>query len=350
MAKKKWSRTKKIILSFVLILLIGAASLGIDLYMRLYSPNVIVGAGEKNFLYIPTGTTFPQLINLLTDKKIVRNSESFRWAAERLELPENLHPGRYELQPQMNNYELIKLIRSGQQTPVKLVINKFRTKEDFTAFISDKLEIDSTLFFTMLNDEVYLREMDFNPENVMAVFVPNTYEFYWTIKEREFIERMKREYDKFWTVQRRQKAEALQLSPIQVSILASILEEETNRNDEKPTIASVYLNRLKKDMPLQADPTVKFSVKNFLLRRVLRIHTDNESPYNTYKHKGLPPGPICTPSIKSIDAVLNPVASDYLYFCASVERPGYHAFASNYKEHQKNAAKYQKYLNQQNIR
>lgn len=350
MAKKKQSKTKKIIIVFIAMAAIGGASLAYDLYQRLYSPNVIVGANEKNFLYIPTGTTFQQLVNLVADRKIVSNSESFRWVAQRMELPAHLHPGRYELTDRMSNFDLVKLLRSGKQTPVKLVLNKFRTKDDFVSFISSRLEIDSTSFFELLNNEIYLDSLHFNTEDVMALFIPNTYEYYWTIKEREFMERMEKEYNKFWTPQRKQKAEALHLTPVQISILASIVEEETNHNDEKPYIASVYLNRLKKNMPLQADPTVKFSVNDFLLRRILNVHTKNDSPYNTYKHTGLPPGPICTPSIKTIDAVLNPATTEYLYFCASVDKPGYHVFAATYRNHQKNAELYRKYLNRQNIK
>lgn len=350
MAKKKWSRTKKIIIAFVAVAVVGGISLSYDLFQRIYSPNVTVIKGEKNFLYIPTGTTFPELINLLSSKKIVYNTESFRWVAQRMQLPENLHPGRYELTDKMSNYDLVKLLRSGKQTPVKLVLNKFRTKDEFSSFISTKLEIDSTRLFQLLNDKPYLDSLQFNTEDIMSLFIPNTYECYWTIKEREFMERMKKEYEKFWTPQRKQKAKALNLTEVQVSILASIVEEETNHNDEKPYIASVYLNRLKEGMPLQADPTVKFSMKDFLLRRILKGHLENDSPYNTYKYKGLPPGPICTPSIKSIDAVLNPAASGYLYFCASVDKPGYHTFAATYREHQKNAELYRKYLNRQHIK
>lgn len=350
MVKKKQGKTKKILIAFIAMAAIGGASLAYDLYQRLYSPNVIVGAHEKNFLYIPTGTTFQQLVNLVADRKIVSNSESFRWVAQRMELPQHLHPGRYELTDRMSNYDLVKLLRSGKQTPVKLVLNKFRTKDDLSSFISTKLEIDSTVLFELLNNEKYLDSLHFNTEDVMTLIVPNTYECYWTISARGFMERMEKEYNKFWTPQRKQKAEALHLTPVQVSILASIVEEETNHNDEKPYIASVYLNRLKKNMPLQADPTVKYSVNNFALRRILNVHTKNESPYNTYKHAGLPPGPICTPSITSINAVLNPASTDYLYFCASVDKPGYHVFAATYRNHQKNAELYRKYLNRQNIK
>jgi UPF0755 protein len=250
----------------------------------------------------------------------------------------------------MNNYDLVKLIYSGNQTPVRLVINKRRTKNEFVSFISSKLEIDSTLLSQMLEDEVFLRQFDFTPDNVMVMFIPNTYEFYWTTKEHPFMERMKTEYEKFWTDERKKKANDLNLTPIEVSILASIVEEETNRNSEKPDIARVYLNRLKLNMPLQADPTVKFSLNNFFLKRIRSAQTQHDSPYNTYKYGGLPPGPICTPSIKSIDAVLNAPPTDYLYFCASAERPGYHVFSRTYNEHRKNALVYQKYLNKQGIK
>ena len=246
----------------------------------------------------------------------------------------------------MSNYDLVKLLRSGKQEPVKLVIIKFRLKEDLAGFVSEKLEADSATLITSLNDDVYLRSFDFNQQNAMSLFIPNTYEFYWNTSADQFFKRMKKEYDRFWSEQRREKAASLNLTPVQVISLASIVEEETNYEPEKSRIAGVYLNRIHDNMLLQADPTVKFALKDFSITRILNTHLSFVSPYNTYLNKGLPPGPICTPSVRTIDAVLNAEQNDYLYFCADPERPGTHVFAKTYHDHQLNAKKYQRWLSE----
>ncbi len=350
MVKKKKSSIKKILIAFGVVLLISLIGLGVSLYQKIYSPNVI-GNEEKEFLYIPTATTFDQLVSIITQNKIVRNNESFRWTAEQMGLNKNVHAGRYEVKLGMSNFDLVKLLRSGKQTPVKLVINKFRTKKDLAGFIGKKLEIDSTVFYELLNDDASLANFGFTPVTVMCSFIPNTYEFYWNTSADKFMARMKKEYDLFWNDNRKQRATSLGISVDDVCILASILEEETNRNDEKPTIASVYLNRLKKGMLLQADPTIKFAVNDFTIKRVTGKYIDEakDSPYNTYRKQGLPPGPICTPSSASIESVLNAVPTDYLYFCASVTKPGYHEFTNNYLKHMQNARLYQQYLNKKGI-
>jgi UPF0755 protein len=226
------------------------------------------------------------------------------------------------------------------------VINKFRVKEDLAAFVSHRLEADSATLMNSLNDDVYLRPYDLDSQTCMALFIPNTYEFYWNTSVEQFLQRMKKEYEHFWNEERKNKAAALKLTPLQVTSLASIVEEETNYNPEKSRIAGVYLNRMKDKMMLQADPTVKFAIRDFSIRRVLNTHLAYVSPYNTYLNKGLPPGPICTPSIKTIDAVLNAEQHDYLYFCADPDKPGTHVFARTYHEHQLNAKRYQKWLMQ----
>lgn len=331
-------------------MLLSFIGLGISLYQKIYSPNVI-GNEDKEFLYVPTGSTFDQLVSIITQNKIVRNNESFRWTAEQMGLPKNIHPGRYEIKPGMNNFDLVKLLRSGKQTPVKLVLNKFRTKKDLAGFVGKKLEIDSSVFYELLNDEAIVAQYGFTPVTILCSFIPNTYEFYWNTSAEKFMGRMKKEYDLFWNDSRKQQAAALGISDNDACTLASILEEETNRNDEKPIIASVYLNRLKKGMLLQADPTIKFAVTDFSIKRVTGVYIEQSknSPYNTYRKQGLPPGPICTPSTASIESVLNSPPTDYLYFCASVTKPGYHVFAKSYSEHQQNAKLYQQYLNKRGI-
>lgn len=343
--KKTTGKIRKFIIAFLGIVVLFTFILGYSFYHRIYAPNVDYG-GDKQFMYVPTGTDYAQLLAIIAEKKIVRNIESFNWVAARMSLPENIHAGRYRLSPGMSNYELVKNLRSGKQEPVNLVINKFRLKQDLAGFVSHKLEADSTTLLLSLNDAPYLREFELTPETAMTLFIPNTYEFYWNTSAAQFMERMKKERDRFWTEERKNKAAAINLSPEQVITLASIVEEETNYNPEKSRMAGVYLNRLHQNMKLQADPTVKFALKDFSITRILNIHLAFPSPYNTYQHVGLPPGPICTPSVKTIDAVLNAEQNDYLYFCANPDKPGTHSYARTMKEHELNALKYQRWLSQ----
>lgn len=346
MAKKK--KTKRYLTAVVVLGAIAALLVGLELYKRYKAPNTSFKS-EREFLLIPTGTTFEGLLVLVEQQGFVKNTESFRKAALQLELDDHLKPGRYKIEKDMNNLDMVRLLRSGRQTPVNVVINKFRSRGDFAAAISRKLELDSTVLLIALNDDVYMSRFGLNSQTAMALFIPNTYEFYWNTDVDKFFKRMSEEYTKFWNDDRMRKAAKLDLEPYEVTTLASIVEEETNAEVEKPVIASVYLNRLKKGMMLQADPTVKFAIGDFSIRRITKKHTAVQSPYNTYARVGLPPGPICTPSVKSIDAVLNPDSSDYLFFCADPERPGLHVFASTWQEHQKNAARYHHYLNQLSI-
>jgi UPF0755 protein len=279
----------------------------------------------------------------------VKSVETFKWVATQLKLPENVHPGRYKIEQGMSNLQLVRLLHSGKQTPVKLVFNKFRTKEQLASFVASKLELDSLVLLRALNDEVFLNQFGFNPDNSMALFIPNTHEFYWNVSLEKFFTRLYDAYKNFWNESNIAKAKQVGLTPVETIILASIIEEETNDNDEKPIIASVYLNRLRRNELLQADPTVKFALRRFEIRRVLKVHTETRSPYNTYLNKGLPPGPICTPSVSSIKAVLNSASTNYLFFCADPENPGKHVFATNYVQHLKNASRFQKSLNQRNI-
>ena len=235
------------------------------------------------------------------------------------------------------------------QSPVKLTFNNIRVKSELAEKLSKKLEFKSNDFLNLLKDTSLAKSAGFDTTTIMSMFVPNTYELYWNVTADAFFKKMHGEYEKFWSEERKQKAAALNLSPVQVSILASIVEAETNKNPERPRIAGVYLNRLKEGMPLQADPTVKFAVGDFTLKRITGI-LDYESPYNTYIHTGLPPGPINLPSITSIDAVLNRENHKYIYFCASEALNGYHNFAETYDAHLKNRNKYIKALNKLNIR
>lgn len=334
------------LVAFGVVALLFVLLIGYNFYHRVYAPNIIYST-DKNYLYIPTGTGYEQLLAILTAKKTVSNIEAFEWVATKMNLRENVHPGKYRLKQQMSNYELVKMIRGGLQEPVKVVINKFRLKEELAGFVGRKLEADSAALLKMLEDDSALSEMALTSETSMSLIIPNTYEFRWNTSAAQFVQRMKKENDRFWNESRKEKASQLGLSPTAVIILASIVEEETNYQPEKGTISEVYLNRIRQGMLLQADPTVRFAMKDFTITRVLQMHLAFSSPYNTYLNKGLPPGPICTPSIKTIDAVLDASQHDYLYFCANPDKPGTHLFAKTYQQHLLNARRYQQWLSRQ---
>jgi UPF0755 protein len=285
----------------------------------------------------------------LYDNNFIINRASFEWVAEKKGYADKVKPGRYELKEGMSNNALVNLLRSGKQSPVKLVFNKIRTKALFAGIISRQIEADSTKILELLNNKKFLSEFGLKPETAICLFIPNTYEFYWNTDAKAFVRRMHTEYEKFWTKNRREKARNLELSQEQVITMASIVEEETTKKDEKAKVAGVYYNRIHKGMRLQADPTVRFAVGNFEIKRILNKHLQIDSPYNTYQHSGLPPGPICIPTISSIDAVLNLEKHKYLYFCAKADFSGYHAFAKTLQEHNQNAAKYRKALNKNRI-
>jgi UPF0755 protein len=250
----------------------------------------------------------------------------------------------------MTNRQLVTILRSGKQTPVRITFNNFRTLDQLASRVSAVIEADSASLMEAFFDRDFLERNQLTRYEVKAIFIPNTYELWWNTSATQFVERMRVEHERFWTDERRQKAKARGLTPIQVSILASIIEEETNKNTEKPLMASVYINRLRIGMPLQADPTVKYAMEDFGLRRILNVHTRYDSPFNTYEYRGLPPGPICSPSVITLDAVLNSPTTEYLFFCAKADFSGYHAFARTLAEHNRNAREYHAALNARRIR
>ncbi|GAA4311967.1 endolytic transglycosylase MltG [Compostibacter hankyongensis] len=334
---KPW---KTIVLFSVLSLIIAT---GIFFAYRILAPNT-APFHDQRYFYIHTGSSYAQVLKALKDQDIVKSINSFDWLARQADYPEHVKAGRYEIKTGMSNLEIVKLLHSGRQMPVKLVINKLRTREDFVAFVSTRLEADSNTLRVLLRDPVYLRRYGLDTNTALCAVIPNTYEFFWNTGAEDLYDRLAKEARKFWTDKRKTAADSLGLTIPQVYILASIIEEETNNNGEKPLIASVYLNRLRSGMRLSADPTVKFAVGNFSLRRITGKQTGFDSPYNTYLYAGLPPGPICTPSIKTIDAVLRASHTEYLYFCASADFSGRHVFAATYAEHLRNARRYQKAL------
>ncbi|PSR04261.1 MAG: endolytic transglycosylase MltG [Bacteroidetes bacterium SW_11_45_7] len=356
MAKQKKKQQKKkggrairyAIVIVVLILLAVGAREAWRYYHMIYGENVY-GDKDKYVLYIPTGADFETVRDSLHQNSIIQDTASFRWVANQMNYSKNIQPGRYYIKPGMSNRALLKLLRSGAKKPVKVTWQKFRLKENYVSYISDKLELDSASLMALLQDDVFLRQYGLTPENVMVIFIPDTYEFYWNTSASDFFDRMWKEYNKFWMDQRKRKAEQHNLTPVEATILASILEEETQVEKEMSKIAGVYLNRLHNNWKLQADPTVKYAVGDFSIRRVLDKHVNTESPYNTYRNQGIPPGPICTPPINAIESVLNAEEHDYYYFCAKPDMSGEHVFAKTHRQHIRNARAFQRALNERNI-
>jgi UPF0755 protein len=337
----------------LLVLIIAFSVLGISMtfyfYQVFFSPNVLLESEQPVALRIPSNANYKYVANKLYEDQIISDAVSFGFVAKVLDYQELVKPGLYTIKPDMTNLELVRLLRSGDQTPVKITFNNVRTKEDLAEKITANLEIDSTQFLNMIQDSVYIRKFDFDEETIMSMFIPNTYEVWWNTSPEALFDRMYREYNDFWTDARKEKANQMGLSQKEVSTLASIVQAESQKSDERPRIAGVYLNRLRLNMPLQADPTLVFALGDFSLKRVLNIHKETESPYNTYKYAGLPPGPINLPDINSLDAVLNAEDHKYLYFCAKEDFSGYHAFATSLSQHNANARRYQAALNKARI-
>jgi UPF0755 protein len=342
-------RLIKRILYVILIIFIIAGIKGIDIYSKVLKPNVFTKNKKAQYLYIPTGSTYDDVLNLLYSKNLVKNKSTFEWAAERMNYKRHVNPGKYKIRNRMTNHKLVLMLRSGDQEKVMLTINNIRTKEKIARVVSEKIEAEYSDIIDLLNNKEYIDELGFNEYSIIGLFVPNTYEFYWNTSAEQFISRMSDEYNKFWNRTRRVKAEQMDLTQNEVITLASIVEEESVKEEERSSIAGVYINRLKKGIKLQADPTVRFAHGDFSMRRVLTKHLSIESPYNTYKYYGLPPGPIRIPSRSSVDAVLNYKKHDYLYFCAKEDFSGYHYFTKTLEEHNKYASLYQKALNKRRI-
>lgn len=333
-----------LVLGIVAILVVVAILAGSKLYNMVMKPNVVTPDQKEFSLYIPTGADFDQVKDSLYGNHLIIDPASFEWVARHKDYPSHVKPGRYVLKNGMGNNQLTNMLRGGLQTPVKVTFNNIRDVKMLAGRVGTQIEADSASIVAYLADNVNLNKLGFNSLTIPAMFLPNTYEFYWNTDAEKFVEKMKGEYDKFWNEERRNKAKALGLSPVQVSILASIVDKETNKTDEMPRIAGVYLNRLRNGWLLQADPTLVFAVGDFDLKRVLNVHKEVESPYNTYKYAGLPPGPICIPSLQSINAVLNAEKHNYYYFCAKEDFSGYHVFAKTLTEHNRNAQRYQRAL------
>lgn len=339
---------RKYLLYLSLAALAAGLLFGWPFYQNIFGPSIRLEGGADTYdFYIPTGSDYIAVGDKLIKERVLTRPEGFHWVAKRMNYPRLVKPGRYVLKNGMNNRELIELLRSGKQTPIRYTFIKFRTLDDMVAQATDKFEFSARDLQTVLSDSLYLlKEYGLKPATTIGIFVPNTYEIYWNTTAKGFVKRMYEEYRRFWNSEREEKRRKLKLERMEVMTLASIVEEETNKNDEKPTVAGVYLNRIRVKMPLQADPTVKFAVGDFALTRILDVHTATPSPYNTYVVLGLPPGPICTPSIPSVDAVLNAPRHDYLYFCAKADGSGYHQFSKTLEEHNQYANAYHRMLDE----
>lgn len=305
---------------------------------------------ENIVITIEENTSFTQLRQNLFDQKVIHDQVSFSFIAKILKYQGNIKPGKYLIKSNMTNWNAIRMLRAGNQVPVSLTFNNVRTIEDLAGKITKNMMVDSAEFLTLLQDEGISDSYGFDEKTFVGMFIPNSYQVYWTWSSEKIIGKMNQEYKQFWNANRVTKANEIGLDPKEVTTLASIVEAETAKNKERQRVAGVYMNRLKKGMLLQADPTVKFAVGDFTLKRILFRHLEVDSPYNTYLYKGLPPGPINCPSIPSIDAVLNYEKHDYIYFCAKEDFSGYHNFAKTAAGHAKNRRKYINALNSNGVK
>lgn len=319
-----------------------------SMYSRIFVSNVNLDADHVLF-YIHTGTGFDQVMEELETEGIITDQKSFRWVARKKEYDKNVKPGRYKIRNGLSNNELVNMLRSGNQDPVMVVFNNIRTLEQLAGRVSGYLEKDSVDFSNYLTDPDLPSKYGFTTETFSAMFIPNTYEFFWTSTPEEFTERMNKEYEEFWKGKRDRKADELNMTRIEVVTLASIVDEETLYDEENSRVAGVYMNRLEQGIPLQADPTLKFAIDDLTRKRILNKDKQIDSPYNTYKNRGLPPGPISIPSVSAIDGVLDYEDHNYIFFCAKPDFSGYHVFARTLAQHNRNAREYQQALNRNRI-
>lgn len=334
---------KKIILFAVAFIVLIAAFVG----WKFLGPTVY--APEHKYLYIRTGAGISNVTDSLLQNKIIGGTAWFNLAS-RIVGYKQVKPGRYEIKKGMSLLGLVRMLKNGTQSPVNFVITKIRTREVLAGRIGRAFECDSLSMVSFMNNPDSLQPFGLDTNNVMVVAMPLTYTLKWNTTPSRIFREFHSAWTTFWTPERKRLADSLGLTPVQVSTLASIIDEETNAESDRPNIASVYLNRLSQGMPLQADPTVKFALRNFGLRRIYEKQLATVSPYNTYMNKGLPPGPICTPAEVTIDAVLHAPKTDYIYFVASTAFDGTHVFTSNYKDHMTYARLYQKELNNRNVK
>ena len=342
---------KKIITIVAVAFISGLLIYGGIVANQIFSKNTKFSENEL-YLYVPTGASYEDVKEIIAP--FVENMNRFEIVASKRSYPENIKPGRFLFTKGMNSYQLVKALRSN--IPVNLAFNNQERLENLAGRVGSQIEADSLSLLTSFKDSIFLKENGFTDENVLAMFIPNTYEIYWNTSAVKFRDKMIKEYRNFWNKERTEKAARQGLSPIEATILASIVHKESVKKDERPRIAGVYLNRMSQGMPLQADPTVIYAIKkksndfNQVIKRVFYNDLTMTSPYNTYVNIGLPPGPIAMPDITALEAVLNPEKNNFIYFCASIEHFGYHEFAATLAEHSVNAKKYSDWINGQGVK
>lgn len=342
---------KKILIAIVLIGLVVAAVISYNIYTIMFDSNTAFN-NEEAYVLVPTNATYEDVREQLVP--LLKDIESFDRLAKQKKYVNNIKAGRFIIKKQMNNNDIINSIRS-KNVPIKLSFNNQETLENLAGRIASQIEADSSSLMESMKDSKFLKENEFSNATALSMYIPNSYEFFWNTSATNFRDRMLKEYNRFWNESRLDKAKAVNLTPQQVMVMASIVQKETAKNDERPRVAGVYMNRLKIGMPLQADPTVIFAIKKStndfkqVIKRVLYKDLEIDSPYNTYKYGGLPPGPIAMPDISAIDAVLNYENHDYYYFVADVKNFGYHKFAKNLSQHNANRQEYVRWINEQGV-
>lgn len=345
MNKKRFRKNIFILFSFLSALVFVLMWL---VYSAAFKSNVMMEA-ENAEIFIPERSTVEEVAFLLHHSQIIEDERTFLWVAglKKFHMPSK--GGRYIIQSGWSNNEIINNLRVGSEIPVQLTFNNIRTPSDLAVRIAEQLALDSADMMDCFNDYDFIHSLGFDFETIIAIFIPNTYEIYWTTGAKSLFKRMKREYDAFWDDARMAQSKAIGFKPVEVMTIASIVDEETLKGFEKPIMAGVYINRLKRGIPMQACPTLKYALNDFTIKRILYEHKEVDSPYNTYKYRGLPPGPIRVPSTSTIDAVLNYKKHSYLYFCAKEDFSGEHYFSKTLKEHNAYAQRYHKALNKQRI-
>lgn len=342
---------KKILWAVAILGVVVCGVIVYNIYGAIFDPNTKFN-NEEAFVFIPTGATYQTVAEQLSP--LLKNMESFRSVAERKGYVDNIKAGKYPIRAGMNNNQIINALRS-QNTPIRISFNNQQSLQDLAGRIGEQIEADSLELLEAFQNESFLKDNAFDDDTRLGMYLPNTYEFFWNTSGEEFRDRMHKEYKRFWNEERSKKAEAQGLKPNEVIALAAIVQKETVKVDERPRVAGVYLNRLKKGMLLQADPTVIFAIKketgnyDTIIKRVLYRDLEIDSPYNTYKYAGIPPGPITMPDISSIEAVLNPETHKYLFFVANVSDFGYHLFAESVAQHNRNKVQYIRWLNSKKV-
>ncbi len=343
------SKKRKIIGGAMLAIALVVLFCGVLGYRTAFSPNV-KKTEQAQFIFVYPTDGYTDVMRKIERTNAIEDFAALKRMAEIYGYEQKIKVGRYEIVAGETNLQLLQRLAKGRQTPVRITFNNIRTKQVLAEKICEKLMMTPEELLATLNAPETLAQYGLNANTIVSIFLPNTYEVYWNITPADFIAKMKKEYDKFWNKERLAHLDDCQLTQTEVSTLASIVEEETNKRDEQPIVAGLYLNRLRIGMPLQADPTVRFALQDFTIKRIRGGHLQCDSPYNTYLYAGLPPGPIRIPSASAIDAVLNHTHHNYLYMCAKEDFSGYHNFAATYAEHQANAEKYRRTLNRRGIK